>query len=112
MRNRAETIPQPASGRFDPIRRNRFMPVIRYGVAVVSVLVTCVLSSGLRDVFQGTPPALLFCAIIFSGWFGGFGPGLLASVLSITVIEMYFRSHFLTTHRGAPRTLRVLLSSS
>ena len=94
MRNRAETIPQPASGRFDPIRRNRFMPVIRYGVAVVSVLVTCVLSSGLRDVFQGTPPALLFCAIIFSGWFGGFGPGLVASVLSITVIEIYFRQPF------------------
>ena len=94
MRNRAEIIPQPASGRFDPIRREHFMPVIRYGVAVVSVLVTCVLSSGLRDVFQGTPPALLFCAIIFSGWFGGFGPGLLASVLSITVIEIYFRQPF------------------
>jgi signal transduction histidine kinase len=68
--------------------------VIGYGAAVISVLVTILFSIGLRDFFQGTPPALLFCAIIFSGWFGGLGPGLLASVLSIAAIELYFRQPF------------------
>lgn len=94
MRERAETIQQPARGGFHPFSRHRRNPVIRYGAALLSVFVTIVLSIWLRDFFQGTPPALLFCAIIFSGWFGGFGPGLLASVLSIAAIEAYFRQPF------------------
>jgi signal transduction histidine kinase len=68
--------------------------VIRYAAPIVAVAVTILITQWLREFFQGTPPALLFCAIIFSGWFGGLGPGLLASALSIVAIELYFRQPF------------------
>ena len=100
MTDRADIIPKPSNVRFegsrflDSFRRQRCNSVIRYGAALLSVVLTIVITNLLREFFQGTPPALLFCAIIFSGWFGGLGPGLLASALSITAIELYFRQPF------------------
>jgi signal transduction histidine kinase len=97
MTKPVQTIPQPLNsqtGRFASLRWRRCRPEIRYGAAVVAVALGSVVSVLLRDFFRGTPPALLFCAIIFSGWFGGFGPGLLASVLSITAIELFFQQPF------------------
>jgi len=47
------------------------------------------LTGRLRETFRETPNALFFCAIILSGWYGGFGPGILASLLSILAIKYY-----------------------
>lgn len=64
-------------------------------VSVVSVAAAGFVTHWLRKVFQPDPTALFssalfFCAIIFSSWFGGLGPGILASFLSILTIKYYF----------------------
>jgi two-component system, NarL family, sensor kinase len=66
-------------------------PVIaRYGVAVVSVTVA-LFSSRLLDLYLvGAPVSLFLCAVIFSAWFGGIRPGLLATVLSILAFKYNF----------------------
>jgi signal transduction histidine kinase len=76
--------------RADSSWRRRAGPLVRYSVSVVSVGAMLLLTGWLKEAFQGTPNALFFCAMILSGWFGGFGPGLLASVLSILAIKYYF----------------------
>ena len=82
--------PTPERGRFNPGWRRRSSPVARYAAAAVFVALTMLLTSSLRAFFQGTPNALFFCAIILSGWFGGFGPGIFGTVLSILTIKYYF----------------------
>jgi signal transduction histidine kinase len=78
----------------------------RYCLATSAVAVAMLLTIWLREEFRGTPNALFFCAIIFSSWSGGFGPGLLSSVLSILAIK-YFSSgpvhNFVFTIEDAPR---------
>ena len=59
-------------------------------MALLSVWVILVVTGWLKEVFQGTPNAFFFCAIILSGWFGGVGPGILATTLSILAIKYYF----------------------
>src|SRR5271156_4591645 len=94
MRTHTGTIPQLKNGRANPFSRHRSSPIIRYILATVSVFVAMSLTDRLRDTFQGTPNALFFCAIIFSSWFGGFGPGIFASVLSIMAIKFCFTPPF------------------
>ncbi len=66
------------------------MPV-RYGVAVASVA----LAFGLKMlidplVVQQTPFLLLFGAIMLSAWYGGLGPGILATVLAALITDYFF----------------------
>src|SRR5437899_13052441 len=61
-----------------------------YAVAVGSVA-TALISSWLLQVYAVTAPVSLFlCAIMFSAWFGGPRPGLLAATLSVLAFEYYF----------------------
>jgi len=88
---------------------------VRYGVAVLSVAAALVLTGWLRRFFLTTPNALLFCAIILGGWFGGFGPGLLASILSVLAIKYYFTppGHSLEfTYAEAPRFIILLIAGA
>lgn len=62
---------------------------IRWGVAVASVALSAFATLWLRATFQPMPNALFFCAIIFSAWFGGVGPGILAGVLSVLAIRYF-----------------------
>jgi PAS domain S-box-containing protein len=71
----------------------RFWPtaVLRWVLAIVSVASAVILSEVLEHYWQSTPfVSLFFCAIMFSAWFGGFGPGLLAVTLSILAFDYYF----------------------
>jgi C4-dicarboxylate-specific signal transduction histidine kinase len=50
----------------------------------------------LEDYWRSTPfVSLFFCAIMFSAWFGGFGPGLTAVALSVLAFAYFF---LLPTH--------------
>ena len=89
MRKCAETVSQPTDGRFDPFRRHCAGPVIRYAAAAVLAFGTLIVTDRLKEIFQGTPNALFFCAIILSAWYGGFGPGIVASVLSGLAVKYY-----------------------
>jgi len=94
MTIREEKMPHSAEGRFGPFRRHGAGPVIRYLGAVVCVCGVLMLTGGLRETYAGTPNALFFCAIILSGWYGGFGPGILASLLSVLAIKYYLSPPF------------------
>jgi PAS domain-containing protein len=53
-----------------------------YGIAVVLVLATLLLSHWPAFHLESAPVSLFLCAVVFSAWFGGVGPGLLAAMLS------------------------------
>jgi PAS domain S-box-containing protein len=62
--------------------------VLRYGGAVASVMLFLALKRVLDPVVQLDSPFLLFFVpVMLSAWYGGFGPGLLASVVAAGVID-------------------------
>lgn len=64
--------------------------VLNYGVSVLSVGATLILARWLDLYLTAAPVSLFICAVMFSAWFGGFGPGLLATVLSVLAFQYYF----------------------
>ncbi|MGZ5202992.1 MAG: PAS domain-containing protein, partial [Telluria sp.] len=64
---------------------------LRYAMAALSV-VAAVVGGLLLDRFLDTAPfvSLFLCAIMFASWFGGVGPGLFATALSIFAFNYYF----------------------
>jgi len=72
-----------------PTRRDTSIG-LRYGLSVLAVAAALSLTQLLRAYFEPTPNSLFFCAIVLSSWFGGFGPGLLAGLLSVGVIDYYY----------------------
>jgi len=68
----------------DPLRRREAPVIVRYGVAILSVIAATLLQDRMYAVFHDTPQhvAVFLCAVMFSAWFGGFGPGFFAIVLS------------------------------
>jgi len=63
---------------------------LNYGVPVLSVGATIVVARCLDVYLNAAPVSLFICAVMFSAWFGGFRPGLLATVLSILAFKYYF----------------------
>jgi Domain of unknown function (DUF4118) len=58
-------------------------PVIwSYGIAVFLVAAVLIVSRWPPLHLQEAPVSLFFCAVMLSAWFGGVGPGLLATALS------------------------------
>ena len=53
----------------------------RYGVAVLAASAALFLTIGFWPVFRGSPFMPMFLAIFLTGWFGGGGPSLLATIL-------------------------------
>jgi PAS domain S-box-containing protein len=90
-------------------------PVIaRYGVTVVSVA-AALISSRLLDLYLVAAPVSLFlCAVMFSAWFGGLRPGLLATALSVLAFKYYFTApvySLLVDIKEIPRLLIFALSA-
>src|SRR6266478_7971643 len=65
--------------------------ILSYSVAVLSAAAALV-AGLLFDSFLQTGPlvSLSLCAIMFVAWFGGVGPGLLATALSVSAFAYYF----------------------
>jgi PAS domain S-box-containing protein len=61
-----------------------------YGIAVFSVAATLTVSRFPAIHLQDAPVSLFLCAVILSAWFGGVGPGLVATVLSALAFNYYF----------------------
>jgi C4-dicarboxylate-specific signal transduction histidine kinase len=53
-----------------------------YGIAVLSVAAALIISRWPALHLEAAPVSLFLCAVMLSAWFGGVGPGLLATVLS------------------------------
>lgn len=62
---------------------------VGYAVAALCVAADAIITDGMRSVWPATPNGLFFLAVILSAWLGGWGPGLLASVLSSVVIVFW-----------------------
>jgi len=64
--------------------------ISNYGVPVLSVGAVLIVGRWLDLYLHAAPVSLFICAVMFSAWFGGFRPGLLATVLSILAFKYYF----------------------
>lgn len=68
-----------------------FFSLFRYGVAVLAVGLALLLKKCLDPLSGDEHPFLLFfVAVMAAGWFGGVGPGLLASVLATVASDYFF----------------------
>ena len=89
--------------------------ILRYGVAVLSVAASLIIVRWMETVLgSASHVSLLLCAIMFSTWFGGVGPGLLAIGLSLLAFDYYFVTpiHSLAVAiREIPRFLMFALSA-
>src|SRR6202007_1433972 len=61
-----------------------------YGIAVFSVAAALIISQLPAAHLQDAPVSLFLCAVILSAWFGGIGPGLLATAVSSLAFNYYF----------------------
>jgi PAS domain S-box-containing protein len=66
--------------------------LVRYGVAAAAVGFTLIIKALLGSWVGSGPPLILFIpALTFSAWFGGFGPGMLTTALSVLLCNyLYF----------------------
>ncbi|HEY3657994.1 MAG TPA: ATP-binding protein [Steroidobacteraceae bacterium] len=70
---------------------SRTFPFLRYPIVVVTVTAAIVANLLLETYLQASTTLFLFlCAIIFAAWFGGVGPGLAATALSVTAFGYFF----------------------
>src|SRR5499425_158138 len=89
--------------------------ISRYGLAALSVAAALLIRELLRVYFEPPPNAFFFCAVALTSWLGGFGPGLLASVLSIWLIDYHFTAPYYIPEIGAedlPRLIVFFLSAA
>src|ERR1700739_2170710 len=82
-------------------------PIWRYGVAVLSVTTTMILSRWLTP-YIGFPGTLFLCAVMLSGWYGGVGPSVLAAWLSALAFHYSFL-HPISSLAPAPREMPRLI---
>ncbi len=91
--------------------------ILRYGLAVLSVISVLIIALWIRmKVGQPSTPivALFFSAVMFSAWFGGIRPGLLAIALSLLAFMYYFATPFnslAVDTREIPRLLIFTISA-
>jgi len=64
--------------------------VLSYGAAVLSVVIALLIARLLQVQYHFESFVLFICAMIFSTWFGGVKPGLLAVALSLLAFHYYF----------------------
>jgi PAS domain S-box-containing protein len=75
--------------RFNSIMSYKTSRIWGYGVAVLLVTSTMFISHWLTP-HTGFPGTLFLCAVILSAWFGGVGPGLVATALSVLAFHYSF----------------------
>ena len=64
--------------------------LVSYAVAVLSVAAALIVALLMQLHLEAAPVSLFLCAIMFSAWFGGSGPGLLAVALAHLAFIYYF----------------------
>jgi signal transduction histidine kinase len=65
---------------------------VRYAIGVLLVSAAWIITTMLRETFD-TPSfqtPFFFCAIVLGSWIGGFGPGILATILSAFAVKFSF----------------------
>ena len=70
--------------------RNQLQTIRGYGVAALSVSIALLIAHWTVFHLESAPVSLLLCAVILSAWFGGTGPGFLATLLSTVAFYYSF----------------------
>src|SRR2546426_12293741 len=101
MEGRGISKPKPLGWTKPPV-------ILRYASAVLSVITGLIIARFLNMYAVTAPVSLFLCALMFSAWYGGVRPGLLALVLSLLAFDYYFippsNSWTIEMH-GIPRVL-------
>jgi len=100
--------------KFNPLWWPKPRVILSYGVAVLSVVAALILAWWTESVWQSVPHVSLFlCAVMFSAWFGGIRPGLLAIAFSVVVFDYYFLPpiYSLDLTKELPRLVFFVLSA-
>jgi len=63
---------------------------LRYGLTVVTVAVALLFTYGMWPWIQPIPSPPFYAAVMMSTWYGGLGPGLLATLFSTLIIDYFF----------------------
>jgi PAS domain S-box-containing protein len=71
----------------NPLLWPRPSTIASYGIAVLSVATALIIGQLPALHLQAAPVSLFLCAVMFSAWFGGVGPGLLAVFLSVLAFD-------------------------
>jgi C4-dicarboxylate-specific signal transduction histidine kinase len=74
----------------NPLLWPKPLAIWSYGIAVFSVGAALVISQWPALHLEAAPVSLFLSAVILSAWFGGVGPGLLATSLSVLAFYYYF----------------------
>jgi signal transduction histidine kinase len=77
------------------MKRRYISFILRYGVAVIAVGMTLVVKLLLKDHLEigeerEAPFMLALAAVMVSGWYGGLGPGLLATGIALVIGDYFF----------------------
>jgi K+-sensing histidine kinase KdpD len=75
---------------FNPHSETKLRLLWSYGIAVLSVSVTLLIAQWPVLHLEFAPVSLFLCAVMLSAWFGGVGPGPLATILSAAVFYYSF----------------------
>jgi signal transduction histidine kinase len=75
--------------------RNR-SPILRYGAAVLAFLAALLITQALWPLIDPSSTPLFFAAVTVAAFYGGLGPGLLATILSTWAIDFFFIPPFNT----------------
>jgi PAS domain S-box-containing protein len=70
--------------------RRRVRTLLSCGVAVTCVLVALLITRVMASYFESFRTPLFFSAIMLSTWFGGFIPGMVATLLSVPALKYYY----------------------
>jgi PAS domain S-box-containing protein len=76
--------------RSDPFLWAMSHGIRKYAIAVLSVTAALILPRWPPLHLEAAPASLFYCAVMLGGWFGGFGPGYLATALSTFAFYYYF----------------------
>jgi len=76
----------------NPFLGRKLPATLGYGIAALSVTTAFLLSHWSLLHLEAAPVSLFLCAVMFSAWLGGVGPGLLATVLSAVAFYYSFLS--------------------
>ena len=73
-----------------PLARKALRLLPRYGLAVVSVVAATWVTLHIQKYMGESISPLFFAAVMVSAWYGGWGPGLLATALAGWASAYYF----------------------
>src|SRR5713226_4009292 len=76
--------------RSNPLLWPKTPAIWSYGIAVLSVAAALIIARWPALHLEAAPVSLFLCAVMLSAWFGGIGPGLLATALSALAFYYYF----------------------